>query len=225
MPAASVKVLARTLIIAEVVLLGVGVKVAEYEVPDPVKAEREPPAKVISAEEKSMEDSLRVKVKLAVSPDFREDLSEVMRTVGITVSTVIESCVTAALLLPAASVKVLAWTLMVAGVVLLLAGVKVAEYEVPDPVKADSVPPATVTSVEAKSVEDSLRVKVRFAVSPDFREDLSEVITRFGITVSTVIESWEAAELLLPAASVKVLAKTLILAGVVLLLAGVKVAE
>ena len=121
--------------------------------------------------------------------------------------------------------KVLARTLILAGVVLLLAGVKVAEYEVPDPVKADSVPPATVTSEEAKSVEDSLRVKVRFAVSPDFREDLSEVITRFGITVSTVIESWEAAELLLPAASVKVLAWTLILAGVVLLVAGVKVAE
>ena len=121
--------------------------------------------------------------------------------------------------------KVLARTLILAGVVLLLAGVKVAEYEVPDPVKADSVPPATVTSEEAKSVEDSLRVKVRFAVSPDFREDLSEVITRFGITVSTVIESWEAAELLLPAASVKVLAWTLMVAGVVLLLAGVKVAE
>ena len=92
-------------------------------------------------------------------------------------------------MLPAPSVKVLARTLMVAGVVLLDVGVKLAEYEVPDPVKAESVPPATVTSAEAKSVEDSLRVKVRVAVSPDFREDLSEVITRFGITVSIVIES------------------------------------
>ena len=92
-------------------------------------------------------------------------------------------------MLPAASVKVLARTLMVAGVVLLVAGVKVAEYEVPDPVKAESVPPATVTSDEVKSEEDSLRLKVRVAVSPDFREDLSEVITRFGITVSIVIES------------------------------------
>ena len=44
-----------------------------------------------SADEKSVEDSLRVKVKDAVSPVFREDLLEVMRTVGITVSTVIES--------------------------------------------------------------------------------------------------------------------------------------
>ena len=157
--------------------------------PDPVKAEREPPATVTSAEAKSVEDSLRVKVKLAVSPDFREDLSEVMRTVGITVSTVIESCVTAALLLPAASVKVLAWTLMVAGVVLLLAGVKVAEYEVPDPVKAEREPPATVTSADEKSVEGLLRLKVRVAVSPDFSADLLEVMRTVGITVSTVMES------------------------------------
>ena len=93
------------------------------------------------------------------------------------------------MLLPAASVKVLARTLMVAGVVLLVVGVKVAEYEVPDPVKADSVPPATVTSAEVKSVEDSLRVKFRVAVSPDFKDALSEVITTVGITVSIVIES------------------------------------
>ena len=127
LPAASVKVLARTLMVAGVVLLLAGVKVAEYEVPDPVKAERAPPAIVTSAEEKSMEDSLRVKVKDAVSPAFREDLLEVMRTVGITVSTVIESCVAGELLLLAASVKVLARTLMVAELVLLVAGVKVAE--------------------------------------------------------------------------------------------------
>ena len=78
---------------------------------------------------------------------------------------------------------------MVAGVVLLDVGVKVAEYAVPDPVKADSVPPATVTSAEVKSVEDSLRVKVRVAVSPDFSEDLLEVMTTVGITVSMVMES------------------------------------
>ena len=119
--------LARTLILAGVVLLVAGVKVAEYEVPDPVKAEREPPATVASADEKSVEDSLRVKVRVAVSPDFSEDLLEVMSTVGTTVSMVMESWEAGELLLPAASVKVLAWTLMVAGVVLLVAGVKVAE--------------------------------------------------------------------------------------------------
>ena len=92
-------------------------------------------------------------------------------------------------MLLAPSVKVLAKTLIVAEVVLLVAGVKVAEYEVPDPVKAESVPPATVTSAEVKFVEDSLRVKVKVAVSPDFREDLSEVMRTDGITVSTVNES------------------------------------
>ena len=44
-----------------------------------------------SADEKSVEGSLRVKVKLAVSPDLKDALSEVMRTDGITVSTVMES--------------------------------------------------------------------------------------------------------------------------------------
>ena len=83
--------MARTLIVAEVVLLGVGVKVAEYEVPDPVKAEREPPAAVTSAEEKSVEDSLRVKVRVAVSPAFKDALSEVITTVGTTVSMLMES--------------------------------------------------------------------------------------------------------------------------------------
>ena len=46
--------------------------------------------------------------------------------VGAVVSMLMESCVAAVLLLPAASVKVLAKTLMVAGVVRLLVGVKVA---------------------------------------------------------------------------------------------------
>ena len=70
--------------------------------------------------------SLRVKVRLAVSPDFKAGLFEVMAMVGAVVSTVTESCVAAVLLLPAVSVKVLAKTLKVAGVVLLLVGVKVA---------------------------------------------------------------------------------------------------
>ena len=59
----------------------------------------------------------------------------------------------------------------------------------PDPVKAEREPPATVTSAEVKSVEDSLRVKFRVAVSPDFKDALSEVITIVGITVSMVMES------------------------------------
>ncbi len=59
----------------------------------------------------------------------------------------------------------------------------------PDPVNAEREPPATVTSLEAKSVEGSLRVKVKDAVSPDFKDALSEVITTVGITVSMVMES------------------------------------
>ena len=46
-----------------------------------------------------------------------------------------------------------------------------------------------MTSAEVKSVEDSLRVKVKLAVSPAFKDALSEMITTVGITVSTVMES------------------------------------
>ena len=87
------------------------------------------------------------------------------------------------------------------------------------------MPPATVILDEIKAVEAaSLRVKVRVAVSPDLRVLLLELMVMVGAAVSTVTESWEAAVLLLPAVSVKVLAKTLKVAAVVLLLVGVKIA-
>ena len=70
--------------------------------------------------------SLRVKVMVAVWPDFKAVLFEAIVIVGEVVSTVMEIVLEAVLLLPAVSVKVLAKTLMVAGVVLLLVGVKVA---------------------------------------------------------------------------------------------------
>ena len=70
--------------------------------------------------------SLRVNVKVAVSPILKAVLLEAMVIVGATVSTVIESCVAEVLGLLALSVKVPAATLKVAGVVLLLVGVKVA---------------------------------------------------------------------------------------------------
>ena len=79
-------------------------------------------------------------------------------------------------------------------------------------------------SLAIKSEVASLRVNVKVAVSPDFKAVLSEVIAIVGAMVSTVMEIVLEAVLLLPAASVKVLAKTLILAGVVRLLVGVKVA-
>ena len=80
----------------------------------------------ISLAIKSEAPSLSVKVMVAVWPDLRVLLSEVMVIVGARVSTVMESCVAAVLLLPALSVKVLAATLKVAVVVLVAVGVKTA---------------------------------------------------------------------------------------------------
>ena len=70
--------------------------------------------------------SLRVKVMVAVSPDFKAEVEELIAMVGATASTATESCVAAVLLLPAVSVKVLAKTLKVAVAVLVAVGVKVA---------------------------------------------------------------------------------------------------
>ena len=94
--------------------------------PDPAKLDKVPPTVVISVAVKSAEASLRVKVMVAVSPDFKAVLFEVMVMVGATVSTVTESCVAAVLALPAASMKVPAATLKVAVVVVFAVGVKVA---------------------------------------------------------------------------------------------------
>ena len=78
---------------------------------------------------------------------------------------------------------------------------------------------------EIKAVEaGSLRVKVKVAVSPILKVVLLEAMVMVGAVVSTVMEIVLEAMLLLPTPSVKVLAATLILAGVVLLLVGVKVA-
>ena len=95
--------------------------------PEPAKLESAPPTTLILEEIKAVEAaSLRVKVRVAVSPILKIVLSEAMVIVGAVVSTVTESCVAAVLLLPAASVKVFASTLKVAVAVLLLVGVKVA---------------------------------------------------------------------------------------------------
>jgi hypothetical protein len=78
---------------------------------------------------------------------------------------------------------------------------------------------------EIKAVEaTSLRVKVKLAVSPIFKVVLLEAMVMVGATVSTVTDSWEAAVLALPALSLKVLAKTLIVAVAVVRADGVKVA-
>jgi len=79
-------------------------------------------------------------------------------------------------------------------------------------------------SVSINVEEDSLRVKVMVAVWPDFKAVLFEEIVIVGEVVSTVMEIVLEAVLLLPAASVKVLAKTLMLAVAMLFALGVKVA-
>ena len=58
--------------------------------PEPEKLEISPPTVVILEEIKAVEaGSLRVKVKVAVSPDFKAVLLEAMVMVGAVVSTVI----------------------------------------------------------------------------------------------------------------------------------------
>ena len=127
LPAPSVKVPTATLKVAVVVLVTVGIKVAVYVKPDPAKLESAPPTTVILEEIKAVEAaSLRVKVKLAVSPIFKVVLLEAIVMAGATVSTVMEIVLDAVLRLPAPSVKVLAATLIVAVAVLLVFGVKVA---------------------------------------------------------------------------------------------------
>jgi len=81
---------------------------------------------VISLAAKSEVASLRVKVMVAVSPNFKAVLSEAIVMEGAVVSTVMEIMLEAVLLFPAASVKVPAATLMVAVVVLLVVGVNTA---------------------------------------------------------------------------------------------------
>ena len=85
------------------------------------------------------------------------------------------------------------------------------------------------TSSTVKSVDDSERVKVRVAVSPALREEVSEVRAMVGLTVSMLrvselLES-EPSALVLPDESEKTPEATEITPSVVLLLVGVKMAE
>ena len=56
--------------------------------------------------------------------------------------------------------------------------------------KLESAPPATVILEEIKAVEaDSLSVKVKVAVWPDFKAEAEEVMVIVGARVSTLMES------------------------------------
>ena len=50
----------------------------------------------------------------------------------------------------------------------------------PDPDSVPSVPPAEIISTSLKVEEDSLRVKVMVAVSPDFKVVLLEAMVMVG---------------------------------------------
>ena len=99
----------------------------------------------------------------------------------------------------------------------------------PEPEKSERVPPETETSEAVKSVDASEREKVRVAVSPALREEVSEVRAMVGLTVSTesvseLLES-EPSVLELPDESEKAADVTEITASAVLPASGVKVAE
>ena len=96
-------------------------------------------------------------------------------------------------------------------------------------VQLERDPPETVTSDSMKSVDASERVKVRVAVSPALREEVSEVRAMVGLTVSMervseLLES-EPSVLELPDESEKAPDATEITPSVVLPAVGVKVAE
>ena len=95
-----------------------------------VQPERDPPEMEISDSAKLVEASEREKVRLAVSPAFKEETSDVTAMVGLTVSTVRVSellgSAPSVLVLPAASVNLADATDITPSVVLSAAGVKVA---------------------------------------------------------------------------------------------------
>ena len=91
-----------------VVLLAVGVKVAERVRPEPLIVPKEPPetvrSPVVPSQVKLVPGSSeKVNVMVAVSPTFSVATFEVIATVGATVSMVIEGEVLAEPALPAAS--------------------------------------------------------------------------------------------------------------------------
>ena len=100
-----------------------------------------------SSKAKSVEASLKVKVIVAVWPAMRVSCALLVTVrVGNTVSTVSDKLLLT-LALPAASLNLSFDTLIVAGVLLLASGVKVAVYSVLETAaKLDNAPPSTTTS-------------------------------------------------------------------------------
>ena len=95
-------------------------------------------------------------------------------------------------------------------------------------VQLERDPPEMVTSSSTKSVDASERVKVRAAVSPAFRDEISDVTAMVGLTVSTLkvteLLASDPSLLVLPAASENFELATETTPSVVLSGVGVKVA-
>ena len=151
-------------------------------------------------------------------------------TVGESVLTASAREPAATLTLPAASEKLPTGTEMLAAPVKPAVGVKVLVKTVLAPLAASapSVPPVTVMSPIAKSVEASESVKVMVAVPPATTLETFALIVAVGATVSTAKESvpvgaTPGAALSLPATSVKAPWPTVTTALPLKLAAGVKV--
>jgi len=167
LPAASVNVPPATLIVQAP--MPVGVNVAVYVVPEPVKPEIEPFVTVMSAAAKSVVISEDVNVNESDASDDDPPSATsmaVMVIVGGVVSTLVQlNSSEAVLLLPAASVNVLPATLIVQAP--SPDGVNVAVYVVPEPVKPEIEPFVTVMSAAAKFVVISEDVNVNESDASD----------------------------------------------------------
>ena len=99
----------------------------------------------------------------------------------------------------------------------------------PEPENPEIEPPEKVMSEAVKSVEVSESLKVRFAVSPAFKEEASELMATVGLRVSTervtMLSASEPSLLILPSASENLADATESKPSVVLFVEGVKVAE
>ena len=104
----------------------------------------------------------------------------------------------------------------------------------PLPLKLESAPPLTVTSLETKLEDASLSVKEMAAVLPEVKLEVLDEAAMVGGVVSaatvltvmvTVLLASEPSVLALPAASVNLPLETLTEPAVVLFVSGVKVAE
>jgi len=105
-----------------------------------------------------------------VPPTVTDAAHPLNETVGAVVSKPMLNVELAELLLPTESVNEFAPTKMDAVPEEFEVGVKIAVYDVPDPLNDESAPPDTVTSPATKFDDDSDNVNVTVVVSPLFKE-------------------------------------------------------